>query len=201
MQGISTGTVLLATFTQDCATQSASAYTATVAWGDGTSDTSTETNSPISIQVSGQTISVYGSHTYSASGTQNLSVTLSTTGTSATANSTANVSPNVSSQISSSASGLVYNRRTGLFGGTVTLTNTGTTILNGQLVIVFTGLQKYGVTLANATGTDANGDPYIAVNLTTPLQPGQSVTFNVFFRNPKNALFNYGLTTFDNTNT
>jgi hypothetical protein len=112
----------------------------------------------------------------------------------------AQVSRDVSSHISSSASGLVYNRRTGLFGGTVTLTNSGTTALSGQLMVVFTGLQQYsGVTLANANGTDANGNPYILVNLTTPLQAGQSVTFNVYFRNPNHVLFNYGLTTYDDT--
>ena len=201
LQGIPTGSVLLATFTQGSITPSADAYTATVVWGDGTSDTSTEANSPLSIQISGQTISVYGTHTYATAGTQDLSVTLVTTGASATAYPTADVSPNVSSQISSSASGLVYNRGTGLYGGTVTLTNTGTTALSGQLMIVFTGLQQYGVTLTNANGTDANGDPYILVNLTTPLKPGQSVTFNVYFRNPSKTLFNYGLTTFDGTTT
>ena len=200
LQGETTGSVLLATFTQGAATQLAGAYTATVVWGDGSSDTSTEANSPISIQVSGQTISVYGTHTYTTSGMQYLSVTVSTTGTSATAYPTVTVSPNVSSQISSSSSGLVYNRSTGLFGGSVTLSNTGTTALNGELMIVFTGLPG-GVTLANSTGIDANGDPYILVNLTTPLLPGQSVAFNVFFRNPSKALFNYGLTTFDSTNT
>jgi hypothetical protein len=199
LQGEATGSVLLATFTQGSATQLAGAYIATVVWGDGHTDTLTEANTPLSIQVSGQTISVYGTHTYTTAGTQNLSVTLSTTGTSATAYPTATVSANVSGQISSKASGLVYNRATQLFGGSITLTNTGTTNLTGTLLVELTGLPN-GVTLNNASGTAPDGNPYILVNLPNGiLAPGKSVTFNVYFRNPKSVSFSYGLTSFDQT--
>jgi hypothetical protein len=135
MQGVNTGSVLLATFTQGTATQSASAYTATVAWGDGHSDTSTETNSPITIQVSGQTISVYGSHTYTTAGTQNLSVTLVTTGTSAMASPTATVVANVTADVSVKRSGFRYDFTTHEFVQTITITNTSSSTLFGSLAL------------------------------------------------------------------
>ena len=93
LQGFPTGSVLLATFSQGSATQSASAYTALVDWGDDQGDISTEPNSPLSIEVSGQTILVYGSHTYATSGTFTPSVTLFTNNTESTATPTINVAP------------------------------------------------------------------------------------------------------------
>jgi hypothetical protein len=200
LQGVPTGSVLLATFTQGESTQAAGGYSATVDWGDGNSDSSTEANSPVTIVVSGQTISVYGSHTYTTAGNDNLSVTLSTAGYSATAKPTATVTPDISNQMSHTASGLGYNRRTKLFGGSITLTNNGTTPLSGELKIVFTGLPA-GVVLANASGYTANGDPYILIDLATPLAPGQSISFSVFFSNPNFVLFSYSLKMFDDTTT
>jgi hypothetical protein len=64
----------LATFTQASATQPASAYTATVAWVDGTSDPSTGPN--VAIQVTGTDILVKGMHTFTTHGNQYLVITL-----------------------------------------------------------------------------------------------------------------------------
>jgi len=99
---------------------------------------------------------------------------------------------NVSSQtlqVSYTKSGLVYNRATKLFGGTVTLTNTGTVSITGQLQVTFTGLPA-GVTLSNATGSDSNGDPYLLVNVGT-LAAGKTFTFSVYFSDPNNVLISY----------
>jgi hypothetical protein len=86
----STGSVLLATFTQGSDTKAADAYSATVAWGDGTTDSSTGSN--VTITVSGTQISVFGTHTYTAAGTQSVAVTLTDPcGYSKTALATANV--------------------------------------------------------------------------------------------------------------
>jgi hypothetical protein len=116
----------------------------------------------------------------------------------ATASSTLTVTPaNISSQIRYTASGLVYNRATQLFGGTITLTNTGTTTLTGTLEEVFTGLPT-GVTLSNASGTTTDGNPYILVALPgSGLAPGASVTFTVLYYNPKHLLFGYSLTSYE----
>jgi hypothetical protein len=97
---------------------------------------------------------------------------------------TINPGPNVSGQVKATGSGLVYNRATGLFGGTLTLTNPGSTALTGPLVVELTGLPA-GVTLANASGYTADGTPYLLVNLpNNTLAPGSSITFGVQFRNP-----------------
>jgi hypothetical protein len=198
-RGVSSGSIRLATFTQGSSTQSASAYSAKVEWGDGLSDTSAEPNSPIVIQVSGQDIYVYGAHTYSAAGIFSVSVTLSTLGSSASSNSTANIGGNESGQIVYTESGLGYNRATKLFGGTVTLTNDGTTSVSGELQVVFTGLPA-GVTLSNASGTNSAGDPYLIVNVGT-LAAGKSFTFSVYFSNPEDVLFSYVLNILEQTQT
>ena len=104
---------------------------------------------------------------------------------------------NVTSQVRVSKSGLVYNRATQLFGGTVTITNTGTTNLIGALEFEVTGLPA-GVTLANASGIAPDGNPYISINLANGvLAPGQSITFTVLFKNPKLLSFAYGILIFD----
>ncbi|MGO9463821.1 MAG: beta strand repeat-containing protein, partial [Isosphaeraceae bacterium] len=104
---------------------------------------------------------------------------------------------NVTSQVGVSKSGLVYNRATQLFGGTITITNTGTTNLIGTLDFEVTGLPA-GITLANASGTAPDGDPYISVNLANGvLAPGQSITFTVLFKNPKLSSFTYGFLVFE----
>ena len=63
---------------------------------------------------------------------------------------------NVSGQFSVSKSGLVYNARCQFFGGTITITNIGTTNLIGTLEFEVTGLPA-GVTLANASGIAPDG--------------------------------------------
>jgi hypothetical protein len=116
----------------------------------------------------------------------------------ATASSTLTVTPaDVSSQIRYTASGLVYNRATGLFGGTITLTNTGKTTPTHTLQEVFNGLPA-GVTLFNATGTTAAGAPYILLSLpTSGLAPGASITFKVSYYNPKHLKIGYSLKSYD----
>ncbi len=104
---------------------------------------------------------------------------------------------NVTSQVSVSKSGLVYNRATQLFGGTVSITNTGTITLIGTLEFEVTGLPA-GINLANASGTASDGNPYISLNLASGgLAPGQSITFTVLFKNPKLLSFAYGFLVFD----
>jgi hypothetical protein len=166
-----------------------------VNWGDGPLDISTESNSPLSIVVSGPIISAYGSHTYGTGGTFNPSVTLFTNDTEATASLTV-TSVNVTGQVQVERSGLGYNRFTDISSGTMTITNTGSTALTSELEVLITGLPA-GVTLENASGYDANGDPYLLVNIGT-LAPGQSVTLGVQFYNPKRLLFNYDVSVLDN---
>jgi hypothetical protein len=95
------------------------------------------------------------------------------------------------------SSGLVYNRATQLFGGTVTITNTSTTALIGTLQFELTGL-PVGVTWANTSGIAADGNPFIAINPPNGiLAPGQSLTFSVYFKNPNLISFVYGVLVLD----
>jgi hypothetical protein len=118
--------------------------------------------------------------------------------TGSSASGSVTVSPrDVSSQVSVTGSGLVYNRSTQLFGGTMTLTNNGTSALNFSFEVVLTNLPT-GVALANATGYTADGNPYILVNLPGGgLAPGQSVNFTVLFSNPNRKLLQYGAMIFN----
>jgi hypothetical protein len=154
---------------------------------------------PAGLAITAKTNELDITGTPTASGTVSLSVTATdATGDFATRSYTLTVNPvNVTDQVNSTASGLVYNRATQLFGGTITLTNTGTTTLNGMLEVVLTGLPS-GVTLSNASGYTADGNPYILVSLpNNKLAPGASVTFTVRFANPKRVLFGYTLGIFD----
>ncbi len=86
----------------------------------------------------------------------------------------------VTGSVQTTSSGLVLNRATQLFTGTVTLVNTSGAALAGPLTLSFDGLTS-GVTLKNATGTK-NGAPYITV--AGGLAPGASVAIPVSFSNP-----------------
>ncbi len=71
----------LASFTDSYAANPASDFTATIAWGDGSSSAGT-------VVASNGTISVSGAHTYAAAGTDPVSVTLADTNGTATATAT-----------------------------------------------------------------------------------------------------------------
>ena len=86
----------------------------------------------------------------------------------------------VTGSVQVNSTGLVLNRATGLFTGTVTLVNTSGAALAGPLTLSFDGLTA-GVTLKNATGTKA-GAPYITVS--GGLAAGASVAIPVSFSNP-----------------
>ena len=94
----------------------------------------------------------------------------------------------VTAQVKSVSSGLVFNRATQQFTGTVTVTNTGTETLNGPFQVVLNELST-GVTLANASGT-RNGAPYIT-STATNLAPGKSITVSVKFSNPNKVTVRY----------
>ncbi len=83
----------------------------------------------------------------------------------------------VTSQIRAVRSGLVLNRTTGLFTGTITLTNTGTSAL-AALSMLLSGLSA-DVTLTNADGSVSDGTSYLN---TGPLAAGRSVTLRLSFR-------------------
>lgn len=201
LQGIPSGQMLLGS----SPVQTNEFLSAQVEWGDGSSDSTNEANSPITISVSGNVAKVFSSHTFANSGLLTITVALTdSNGTNDRSYMTAEVAAGVSSQVAASRSGLVYNRGTKQFYGSITLTNSGTTSINGSLDILLQGLTSK-VSLAYATvtiggttysltiGEDGAGDPYIQIPQTVlrSLAAGQSLSIAVRFNNPSLGLVGF----------
>jgi uncharacterized repeat protein (TIGR01451 family) len=90
-----------------------------------------------------------------------------------------NVAVPVTNQVSETASGLLFNRVTHTFSGTLTITNNGAAI-SGPIQVLFQNLTS-GVTVVNASGT-YQGSPFITV--LNGLAPGQSVQVPVQLLDP-----------------
>lgn len=101
--------------------------------------------------------------------------------------------PEVTAQVSTAQSGLVFNRATQRFTGTITVTNNGPRALVGPIHVRLDGLTA-GVTLANATGTSA-GAPYVSAPVSS-LGAGASTTVPVQFVNPSRGPLGYVARTF-----
>jgi len=95
----------------------------------------------------------------------------------------------VSGSVLVQRTGLVLNRSTQRFNGTITLTNQGSVALSGPLQLQLDGLPA-GVSLFNATGTH-DGSPYITAT-TGNLAVGASVSVPVSFSNPNKIAIGYG---------
>ena len=193
-QGLDTGSVTLATFTDSTtATPSASTYSATINWQDGTTDS----GSNVTISVSGSSILVTGRHIYSSGGAKSPTVTLTKAGDSGvTATATVNVSTDVTSTLKPTASGLSYNRSTKLYGGTMTLTNSTSSDITstGYTRVVLEGLSSQITVTTDyagaSVGRDANGDLYLLLP-TKKVAKNSSLTFNLYFNIPTGVSLNY----------
>ncbi|RNC65616.1 MAG: Ig-like domain repeat protein [Desulfuromonadales bacterium] len=97
-------------------------------------------------------------------------------------------------QTTATTSGMVYNRATRLYTGTLTVTNATAGPIAGTLLVSLANLTP-GVTLTNASGT-GNGAPYIAKALAQPLNPGESVAIPLTFSNPSNTKINFTTVTY-----
>jgi hypothetical protein len=99
----------------------------------------------------------------------------------------------VSAQVTVTKSGLVLNRATNTFNCVVTITNTSASDLNGPLLLVISKLSPTTVTLANQSGQDPSGDPY--VSLTVPpdglIAGGRIANILLEFHNPSRVAFTF----------
>jgi hypothetical protein len=83
-------------------------------------------------------------------------------------------------QVSLSFGSITYNRKTKLYSGTVTLTNSSSSTLTGPLSLELTNLPN-GVVLTDATGT-TSGNPYIRfLSSGKTLKPGASLSITLTF--------------------
>ncbi|WP_165794680.1 CehA/McbA family metallohydrolase [Kinneretia aquatilis] len=94
----------------------------------------------------------------------------------------------VSASVRQTVSGLVYNRVTQLYSGSISLANISGAPLAGPLQLKIQGLPA-GVTLVNASGSH-NGLPYITLNAAS-LPAGASVSVPLSIRNPGKLGLNY----------
>ncbi|HEX4909738.1 MAG TPA: endonuclease/exonuclease/phosphatase family protein, partial [Permianibacter sp.] len=93
----------------------------------------------------------------------------------------------VSSRFSVQKSGLSYNRVTGLYSASLTLT--ANSAVDGPLIVRFSGLPS-DVVLVNAVGQVAD-QPFLRLD---SAQAGQVITLPLQFRNPSRKTFSYGVT-------
>ncbi|PHV07390.1 endonuclease/exonuclease/phosphatase [Janthinobacterium sp. BJB412] len=99
----------------------------------------------------------------------------------------------VTAALRTSASALVFNRASGKFSGTLSISNSGAGALSGPFQVRFDGLAA-GVTLVNASGSH-NGAPYISVDAAT-LAPGATLTLPLSFSRSGSANIGYTTTVF-----
>jgi hypothetical protein len=211
LQDVPTGSVLLATFTVSGPVGSAGDYTATVQWGDGSSDSSQGRNPQVTVAVSGSQIIVRGQHTYKDDGLMFPTVTLTNAaGQSLTtpANAiTVDVASDVTHKVHTSQSSSSFDPTTGLTTSTLTVTakneDDGAS-LSGAFDVVLTNLTA-GATLQAATvtvngvtfnltiSTDGAGDPMIVIprSLISSLASGQSFTLALSFSVPAGKEIDY----------
>lgn len=94
---------------------------------------------------------------------------------------------NVSNKVKVTQTGLTRNRATGVWSGTMTMTNTSSSPISGPIQVVLHNLPG-GVTMLYAALR--NGDPYVTASPGT-LAPGQSANMTILFLNPNNVFISY----------
>ncbi len=82
------------------------------------------------------------------------------------------------------ASGLAYNRRTGTYNGTITISNNSSISISGPLVVAITGLTP-GVTVSGGVSSIS------ILPAGSSLAPGQSASAPISFLNPSNSLITF----------
>jgi len=104
---------------------------------------------------------------------------------------------NVTSSVSIRTTRFAYNRRTGTYNGTMTITNQTAKAIPGPLEAVLTNLPA-GVTLFNLSGT-TNGSPFITVPGVGSLGAGRSATVTLEFKNPSSGSITFTTTVYSGT--
>jgi hypothetical protein len=92
-------------------------------------------------------------------------------------------------QVAVTASGLVFSRVTQTFNGTITVTNTSSSVIGGPFQIVFDSLTS-GVTVADAAGS-FGGWQYVTILNVSSLAPGQSASVVARFKDPSNVTISF----------
>ncbi len=99
---------------------------------------------------------------------------------------------NVTSKLRISPSTLVFNRTTGTWAGTISLTNTSGSTLAGPLTVQLSALPP-NVSGLDATGTLPGVGPYYAVPNSGSLAPGATLKVTVRFNAPSNTRVTFSI--------
>jgi hypothetical protein len=126
-----------------------------------------------------------------AAGRRALATALALTGLTLSAGAAAQTAVPVDASVTTSIGGLVLDRASGNFVAQVRLTNGSSQTLAAPLSLAVTSFSRAGVTLANASGTDAQG-PYVSVPLPQEgMTPGTQLELRLAFANPSRARFTF----------
>jgi hypothetical protein len=101
---------------------------------------------------------------------------------------------NITSQVSVKTSGFVYSRASKTYNGTLTVTNSGQSVIYGTVIVQLNDLTA-GVTVVNQARI-SNGAPQIDKDLAAPLNPGQSVSFPIQLNDPTNVRISFNPSAF-----
>jgi hypothetical protein len=212
LQKISTGSVLLATFSVHTSLALDPAnFSGSINWNDGTGLDATT----FSVSLSGNQVRVFGSHDYTMGGQFTPLVTLTyenTYSATATPAPIVNVGTDVTSSVSVKQTAPIHNpskggKFHGLYQSTLKLTNTGSSAISGSLEFVLTGLSvaSPGVHLQYASvkiggavhfvgiGTDSAGDPvvYVPSTVLASMPKGGELSLTLYFTDPGALAMDY----------
>jgi hypothetical protein len=184
--GVSTGTFTVATFADANTSPTIGDFTATVAWGDGTTDTLTSGNG--GIKASGGTFAILDSHTYNAPLTgATFSVTITDVGGSSTSTSaTINVKQSTGLTINSLTPGSYTEGAEGSLMTVANFTDTNSGATTFTATVTFGDGTSVNKTLANG-GIVKNQDGSYSVQVNHRYGEEGNYTFSVKVTDNKGA--------------
>jgi hypothetical protein len=104
------------------------------------------------------------------------------------------VPQSVDSLVSVYKSDARFDRATGKFSVTVTVTNISNEVIYSPLWLVIESISDPNVTLADSDGTTPDGKPYIDISgllVDSKFEPGDIITKQIWFNNPKRVRFTF----------
>ncbi|MPZ43482.1 MAG: tandem-95 repeat protein [Betaproteobacteria bacterium] len=168
------------------------AYSAQIDWGDGTPAES----GSVTVDALAGTVTVSGDHTYAVGGTFEAIIVLrDDSGGEFLTTAVFEVAGLANDEVLVETTGVVLNSATGAWVGELRVRNASALPLSGPLHVRVTNLPD-GVTLTNAQGSTAEGDPFLYANVAN-IAPGElSAPLELVFSNPGAIALDYSVDVF-----
>ncbi|RPI46027.1 MAG: hypothetical protein EHM59_08575, partial [Betaproteobacteria bacterium] len=168
------------------------AYSAEVDWGDGTPVESAS----VAVDALAGTVTVSGDHTYALGGSCEALITLrDDSGGEFVTTAVFEVASLVNDAVLVETTGVVLNPATGAWVGELRVRNASAASLSGPLHVRVTNLPD-GVTLTNAQGLTADGDPFLYANVANIAPGALSAPIELIFSNPGAVALDYSVDVF-----